>query len=339
MKDKGYIFRLLSHASFGKMNTVINEVHKRSGKNRASIFLDMLYCAKKYGAGYYDYEIFAFYNLNKEQRKTFVTRIWSKKFMEFMNNPDYCDFLDKKDIFYEKYKDFIGRGFINLKKASKDEVKDVVSNRKLLFGKVTDGECGHGCERINVEDYKDFDSLYKYLTEHFDTVEDVIVQHHDLNKLYSNAVNSMRIITVLDKEKVPHCIYIVQKMGLNGSVIDNNCLFSPVDIETGRIKYPAHSGDTTKGIIYTEHPNTHIKLVGYQIPFVKEAIDMCLKAALVVPQVRYIGWDVAITENGPVIIEGNNYCAHDFWQLPPHTPDKIGMIPTIKKYIPEYFEK
>lgn len=339
MAKKGYIFRILAHASFGKMNDVIKTVHERSGKSRISIFFDMLYCARKYGAGYYDYEIFAFYNLNKEQRKTFVTRLWSKKFIEFMNDPEYGYLLDKKDIFYEKYKEYIGRGFINVKTATKDEVKDFVSTRELLFGKIIDGECGHGCERITISDYPDFDSLYKYLVENFDTVEDVIVQHPALNKLYSNAVNSMRIITILDSNQQAHCIYIVQKMGLNGSFIDNNCLFTPVDMETGKIKFPAHSGDTTKGIIYTEHPNTHVKLEGYQIPYVKEAVEMCLKAATVVPQVRYVGWDVAITENGPVIIEGNNYCAHDFWQLPPHTPDKIGMIPTIKKYIPEFFEK
>ena len=66
---------------------------------------------------------------------------------------------------------------------------------------------------------------------------------------------------------------------------------------------------------------------------------MCLEAAKITPQIRFVGWDVAITEDGPVIIEGNTYCAHDFWQLPPHTPDKIGMLPKIKKYVPEFFEK
>ena len=159
-----------------------------------------------------------------------------------------------------------------------------------------------------------------------------------MKKLYPNAVNSMRFITVLDKDGEPHLLYIVQKMGLGGSIIDNNCLFTPVDPETGIMKYPAHSGDTLKGIIYEEHPDTHIKIQGYQIPFVKEAVKMVLEAAKVTPQIRYVGWDVATTPNGPAIIEGNTYCAHDFWQLPPHTPDGIGMLPTIKKYIPEFFE-
>ena len=168
------------------------------------------------------------------------------------------------------------------------------------------------------------------------TIEDVIKCHPDIVKLYDNAVNSMRIITMLDKDQKPHCMYIVQKIGLNGSIIDNNCMFSPVDIETGCIKYPAHSGDTTLAIIYEEHPNTHVKIQGYKIPFVKEAVAMCFEAALKVPQVRYVGWDVAVTEKGPIIIEGNTYCAHDFWQLPPHTPDKVGMLPAIKKVVPEF---
>lgn len=340
MAGRGYIFKILAHASFGKMSSVIKTVHERSGKSKISIFFDMLWCAKKYGAGYYDYEIFAFYNLNKEQRSTFLTRLKSKKFIEFMNDPEKGHLIDNKDEFYELYKDYIGRGFLKLETATKDEVREFASSREYLFGKLRDKECGIGCERIKVSDYASFDDLYKYLKDKgFCTIEDNIKQHPDMNKLYSNAVNSLRIITILDSKKIPHCIYMVQKMGLNGSIIDNNCLFTPVDIETGKMKYPAHSGDTTKGIIYDEHPNTHIKLVGYKIPFAKEAVELCKKASLVVPEIRYVGWDVAITENGPVIIEGNNYCAHDFWQLPPHTPDKIGIIPTLKKYIPEFFEK
>jgi transcriptional regulator with XRE-family HTH domain len=121
---------------------------------------------------------------------------------------------------------------------------------------------------------------------------------------------------------------LAAKLGMTNVSISN--------LKTGKMKYIAHSGDTVKGILYDKHPNTNEKIVGYQLPFVKEAVDMCLKAALVVPQIRYIGWDVAITENGPAIIEGNTYCAHDFWQLPPHTPEKIGVLPTIKKYVPEF---
>jgi hypothetical protein len=191
--------------------------------------------------------------------------------------------------------------------------------------------------RLNVADFESAEALFQHLKDNdIYTIEDVIVNHPDVRKLYDNAVNSMRIITLLDAHKEVHILYMVQKIGLNGSIIDNNCMFSPVDPETGKIKYPAHAGDTPLGIVYEVHPNTGHTIQGYQLPCVKEAIEMVKKAALVVPQVRYVGWDVAVTPNGPIIIEGNTYCAHDFWQLPPHTPDKIGMLPTLKKLVPEF---
>lgn len=335
--EKGYIRRVLRQASFEKMKGAIDSVHERTGTPRFFTFCDMVWCALRYGAGYYDYVSFNFYNLNGAQRKTFVTRIISKKLNEFMNDTAYMHLFDNKDEFCDLFKDYVGRGVLVMDKSTKEEVREFVSTREQLFCKLRDKECGIGCERLNVADFESFDKLYDYLLEKgFCTIEDNIVQHPALSKLYPNAVNSMRIITMLDAQGEAHCLYVVQKMGLNGSIIDNNCLFTPVDIETGKLKYPAHSGDTAKGIIYTEHPNTHVPLVGYEIPYAKQAVEMCLKAAKVVPQIRYVGWDVATTPTGPAIIEGNTYNAHDFWQLPPHTPDKIGMLPTIQKIAPEF---
>ncbi len=338
--SKLYVFKILGHSSFKKMNAAINTVHERSGKNKVSTFFDMLYCAKKFGAGYYDYQIFAFYDMDNKHRSTYVTRIINQRFNSFMNDYSYEHFLENKDEFNKLYKKYVGRDFLLLDEASEQEAKEFLSKRDLIFCKMKDLECGHGCERIKVSDYPDLDTLYKYLKDKgFCIVEDNIKQHPALSKLYPNAVNSMRIITVLDKDGEPHLLYVVQKMGVGGSIIDNNCMFTPVDPETGKILYPAHSGDTIKGIVYTEHPDTHVKIQGYQIPYVKEAVQMCLEAAKITPQIRFVGWDVAITTDGPVIIEGNTYCAHDFWQLPPHTPDHIGMLPKIKKYVPEFFDK
>ena len=174
---KGYIFKILAHASLGKMFEAVKTVHERSGKSRIATFFDMLYCAKKYGAGYYDYQIFAFYNLNKEQRATYVTRLISKKFNTFMNDYDYAHFLENKDEFNKLYKDYIGREFVQLQEASREEVEKFCSSREYIFCKMQDLECGHGCERIKTSDYKSFDELYKYLTDKgFCTLEDNIQQ-------------------------------------------------------------------------------------------------------------------------------------------------------------------
>ena len=33
------------------------------------------------------------------------------------------------------------------------------------------------------------------------------------------------------------------------------------------------------------------------------------------PQVRYIGWDIAFTDNGPVMVEGNEYPGYGILQF------------------------
>ena len=47
-------------------------------------------------------------------------------------------------------------------------------------------------------------------------------------------------------------------------------------------------------------------MLGRKIPFWNEVLSICNDAAKKIPKCQYIGWDVAITENGPLLIEGNH---------------------------------
>ena len=332
-----YYKRVVKGASFNKFFSVVEEAHKRSGKNRVYLFFDILKCMKKYSAGYNDYVIFEFWDLTPEQRDTYMTRFRSKKFIMFMNDHDYAHYFDNKNEFNEKFKDFIKRECLDLEVASKEDVIHFYETRKKVFAKMKDLTCGIGCEKLETKNFENGEAFYDYIKEKgFATIEDVIENHPDINKIYPFSANTMRVITIVDAKGEPHVIYGVFKMGKNGRVVDNYGLHGPVDLETGEFLFPAHSGDTTEDQHYTEHPYSHVQLVGMKVPMVKEVVECAKKAALVVPQMRYIGWDIAITPDGPAIIEGNNYCAHDFWQLPGQTPEGIGIMPTIKKYIPEF---
>ena len=75
-------------------------------------------------------------------------------------------------------------------------------------------------------------------------------------------------------------------------------------------------------------------LTGYQIPLWDQVMSLCLKAATRIPQMGYVGWDVAITEDGPLFIEANNLPGHDaFPQMPSQAPDHIGFKPEFQKYL------
>ena len=97
MSQASYLLRVLSGVRLKKMNEVIDFVHEKSGKSKISIFFDILNCAVRYGAGYYDYKIFAFWDMNKEQRKTYVTRLWNKKLIMLVNDQSKTHIFNNKN--------------------------------------------------------------------------------------------------------------------------------------------------------------------------------------------------------------------------------------------------
>lgn len=47
-----YTLRVLSGARFKKLFKILNSIHEKTNKNRFILFLDIINCAIRYGAGY-----------------------------------------------------------------------------------------------------------------------------------------------------------------------------------------------------------------------------------------------------------------------------------------------
>jgi hypothetical protein len=333
-----YIFRVLRGASFQKLFSVIDRVHEKSGQNRVFTFFDMINCALRYGAGYHDYLIFAFWDMNHKQRDTYLTRVRNKRLNTLLHDDRYTDIFDKKNQFDKRFAEYIGRDFRDLAALDFDAFAEFMADKDVIFAKPNTGESGKGIERLVKERFENLEQMYAYVTDpahRFGVIEEQLTQHPDLSAVYPHSINSYRICTLVVGEEV-HCVYAVAKFGNAGKFVDNmenDGLCCPIDQQTGKIAGCAH---TSALINYDVHPYSGVKLMDYQLPFVKEAVELSKKAAMVVPEIRYIGWDVCITPNGPAIIEGNTYPGYDFWQLPEHTPDKIGLYPYFRQMVPEY---
>ncbi len=327
-----YISRIVGGASLKRLGGCINEVHEKSHKNKVLIFFDMLGCAIKYGAGYFDYTIFEFYNMNSKERKTYMTRVKNKKLLSIMNDKNYVDIFEHKNLFYARFKDYIGRDFLDLELASKEDIEKFISDKKEVVLKPSVGECGKGIEVLKPEDFKSIDEFYNYIMDkdkNFGVIEEKIIQHPELSRLYPYSVNCFRMVSIV-VNGVPHILYAVLKTGNHGKFVDNlenggyACHF---DLEKGEISGPGHTSERT---LTEVHPMSGVKFMGFKVPYVKEAMELVKKAALEVPEIKYVGWDVCITEKGPLIIEGNVFTAYDFGQLPDYTEPKIGLLKKIQ---------
>ena len=68
----------------------------------------------------------------------------------------------------------------------------------------------------------------------------------------------------------------------------------------------------------THHPETGKTLAGFEIPYWQEAVSVCLRAAGAFPGFLVQGWDVVISESGPVLLEMNMIGCADLHQIADH---------------------
>lgn len=340
-----YICKRLKSLDWKAMGEKINSIHNKTNKSKLGILIDMQRCAIKYGAGYMDYDLFEMYNLTPEQRETYITRGRNNVFVTKYCDKDYLHYFMNKDEFNTIFKDYIKRDWIKVNNTKKEDVIEFMKKHQTFMAKPIDGGCGHGIEKINIDKYSSLDELYNYLIEegkNFE-LEELLIQHPDVSAIYPDAINTVRVVTIVttkegksiltipkeerkNVELVPHIICTYFRIG-NGKFVDNfnsGGMVAPVDENTGIVSQVAID---KKKNVYDNHPQTGKQIKGFKFPYWEEALNMCKEACKVIPEMGYVGWDVCFTPNGPVFVEGNEFPGHDIYQLPEHTPEKIGMMP------------
>lgn len=311
------------------MINTAKKISKKTNKFFLFVLIDIVYCGLKYQAGYNDYLEFEFYLLNAKQRRTYLTAGKNNSIIKKHNDKAYWHLFDNKIEFNYRFEKYLNRKWMDLRRASKDEFEIFAKENSVMMVKPIDDCGGNGVEKIEVNKSTNFEELYNRLKENGQMlVEQFIVQHEDMNKLYAGSVNTLRLFTINTNES--YYLQGILKFG-NGSNVDNfssGGMYTFVD-EKGSVIAPAID---KKDDIYYTHPISNEQIVGFQVPMFDKAKELVLSAAKEVPEVAYVGWDVAITVDGPVIVEGN--CYPGVFQLrPSFSKDKTGILTTYEKYM------
>lgn len=322
MEKIKYLFKRILKLDYSNMIKIAKAVSKKTNKNLLFILFDMTKCGLKYQAGYYDYQEFEFYNLNKEQRET------NNEIIKKFNDKSKFYIFDNKEEMYKIYNKFLKRQWMVLNENNYNDFLDFFKQNKVIIVKPIDGEGGKGIEKyeyINDEESKIVYSSLLFKKQLL--VEQCIKQHPDMNKLYNKSVNTLRMFTFY-KDGQAYFLQAILKVG-NGGVVDNfssGGMYTYVDDE-GTVYAEAIDQMDNK---YYKHPISNETIVGFKVPMFKEAVSMVKEAAKVVPEMGYIGWDVAISEDGPVLVEGN--CYPGVFQVKPSLVEKKeGIIPKYNK--------
>lgn len=161
---------------------------------------------------------------------------------------------------------------------------------------------GHGIELVTLkEKFASPEAMRAYCLKNNLLAEELIVQHEALNKVYPNAINTIRIVTLKGK-----CIGAALRMGVGNARVDNASsggIYAEVDAAEGVVIGQAVN-DVYRDT-FTVHPTTQTVIPGIKILFWKECKAFAEKASALLPDVYLIGWDIAVTPDGPTLVEVN----------------------------------
>ncbi|MBQ6334188.1 MAG: hypothetical protein IJI46_03850 [Erysipelotrichaceae bacterium] len=328
------IFDRFELSSFKRMYANARAVHEYSGKNTLFILADMALCILNDHIGYMEYNLFHFVDKPKEKRKTYVTFDYSQYLFKKLNDPEYIELFNDKLKFNVIFKDLLGREFLDINNSTYEDFVSFCKDKNVFFCKPADSCSGKGIyKNIYLDEKSDLKQIYEYLKENHLFIEESIVQHKEMAKLHKESINTIRITTLLDNNDEAHVMYALQRIGIGDMMVDNvgsGGIYTVLS-EDGEIVNPCWSDKTIT--TYEKHPTTGLDLIGFKVPYFEKALQLCKKAAKVEKHVRYVGWDIAITDKGPVIVEGNPLPGYDMPQNFFVTSKDTGLKPDFEKIL------
>jgi hypothetical protein len=331
----GYYFKRLDWA---RLRLFLNFAKQETGRWKFILFGEMLLDSYVYKISLLEYFQFGFYReLSNLEKKKWAGTGFMFEYQKVMNPRGKREILNDKTIFYKEYHSYFKHYVLDVAEMStrQVEVKEMLKMPQVVL-KESEGKCGLGTVFVNSSDYSS-ESLIKLMkSEGFDLAETFINQHPDLQKLSPSGVNTIRIFTQLNANDEVEILGCRQRISVN-SPVDNLAagnLAAPIDELTGKINGPGIYSDITKPD-EVFHPVTKVKIMGLQVPYWQECLDLVKRAAMEHPENRSIGWDVVVTSAGPGLIEGNHDWCKLVWQL----PVKKGLKTILLNHLKELNEK
>lgn len=260
------------------------------------------------------YVIGEFWKLSNPERKKRLTYNRIVNLFNSYNNPEYIHYLNEKTDFNAFFKDFVKRDWVHIDNISKEDLYSFIKAHEEVIIKPINGVEGGGIRKLRFSNDIDINKLYEELKLENVLIEEVIKQNSRMN-FGNTAVNTIRTHTFIDKNGKAHVTKAILRAGVGDTVVDNYAQggsIYEVDIQTGLVCTYGQTKDNKRSYI---HPETNIVMLGYQIPNWEKVIETSIKAAEQIPQVGFIGWDVAITSDGTELIEGNHNPDYELFEF------------------------
>jgi hypothetical protein len=134
-------------------------------------------------------------------------------------------------------------------------------------------------------------------------VQPYVENHPDIAPTTNGALASLRIVTGLNDRGEAEFVTSSMTLprGTHESISFGICCSIATD--SGRIRHAIES----VGVPVINHPDTNEPIIGIELPSWRESVELVRRAhASAFPRFAFLGWDVALTKDGPLLLEANS---------------------------------
>lgn len=264
---------------------------------------DICYVKVHYSMVPEEYFRYRFDDLPEEERDNYISQYFlTFKFVELCDQYSR-DILNSKEKTAQVFQKYYKRDVICVKDLSdKDTFYSFIKKHNSFIVKPQSSKGGGNGVYIETVNNNADQIFQKIVKKGSSVLEELIDQADEMKVFHPQSVNTIRVVTCI-KNDISQVVQATIRMGTGDSVVDNGCLSAAINIQTGEIITPGRNAHSAG--LYTFHPNTNTKILGNIIPRWKELMDIMNELPLILPKQRIIGWDMALSNDGWVVIEGN----------------------------------
>lgn len=202
---------------------------------------------------------------------------------------------------FEKY---VHRKWLYVPDSTYDAFESMVSTTDCI-AKPLQGMKGKGVFKIEKNTDADLHDLYLFCCKNNMLIEECVRSCGEIEEFHPQSLNTVRVVTV-SKDGKCELLGAMLRMGVKNSVVDNSSsggVVASIDVDTGEI---ISLGVDKNGNQFEKHPDSGKRIKGFVIPNWSRIVRMCKELPMLMPEMVFAGWDIAVLPDGNLeLIEAN----------------------------------
>ncbi len=299
-------------------NKTFKNISLKQNIPKHKIIADYLKCKSKYKLSFDEYYNMHFYEFDENKREEILTPTISNKLINQLNPFEKRYLIVSKNEFNHRFDKYIKRDWLLLDEKNNEEFRLFIKSRDFIFVPALDN---HKPEIIDITRSNEWQLHQELINTNHYIVEEIVKHHNKFNIITDQTLITIKFITLLNNNQV-HILGCYLDIEIN-----EEKYYIPIDITSGKTLTKAINNNEI-----VDNINDY-QVKSFKIPLWKTTLKMVEQLPYVIPELKYVSFEVAITDKEPILISASDEPNYLILQHPLYLENHDGLLKQINNIL------